>query len=235
MITKNQYWMWEKALTPEQCQDIKDLGDSAISKSGAIRGKVKKKVDGVNVSQYSKQLRICDVAWMNDKWLYDLLHPFVFDANEYAGWNYEWDFSESCQYTVYDKGGFYGWHTDQGLSCNAGAYNYIYNNFKVGDVGTTIAPCITDNPTENPNLDGKIRKISMSVNLDEPDDYEGGDLEFDYGILHRKNVTRFQTMTEIRPQGSIVVFPSYTYHQVQEVTEGKRHSLVMWSCGEPYK
>tara|TARA_B100001123_G_C15210391_1_gene987025 strand:+ start:767 stop:1465 length:699 start_codon:yes stop_codon:yes gene_type:complete len=232
MIPRNQYWMWEKALTPEQCQDIKDAGDPIL---GNTKNKNATVYIGEGIKGLDTNIRICDVAWMNHSWMYELLHPFVNMANESAGWNYQWDFSESCQYTVYNKGGFYGWHTDQGNSCNQGAYRYIYNDFIVGDVGTTIAPCITDNPTDNPNLDGKIRKISMTVNLDEPDDYEGGDLEFDYGILHRKNATRFKTMTEIRPQGSLVVFPAYTYHQVQKVTKGKRHSLVMWSCGEPYK
>ena len=29
-----------------------------------------------------------------------------------AGWNFQWDFSESCQFTKYTKGQFYDWHCD---------------------------------------------------------------------------------------------------------------------------
>ena len=228
MITKYSYWAWEKALTPEQCQDIKNLGDSALKESKDTRGRIDQK--GV----VDKAWRVCDTAWLGYDWIYDMLHPYTAMANEGAGWNYEWDFSELVQYTVYDEGGFYGWHTDQGMSCSAGAYNYS-KEVNVEGTAITTAPCIVSNPIDNPNLAGKIRKLSMTVNLDEPDDYEGGDLEFDFGNIYQTNNPRFQTMTKIRPQGSLVVFPSYTYHQVQKVTKGKRHSLVMWSCGEPYK
>ena len=34
-------------------------------------------------------------------------------------------------------------------------------------------------------------------------------------------------------QGSIIVFPSYMYHQVTPVTKGNRYSLVLWALGEP--
>jgi hypothetical protein len=33
-------------------------------------------------------------------------------ANKNAGWNFEWDCSESCQFTKYSKGQYYGWHCD---------------------------------------------------------------------------------------------------------------------------
>jgi hypothetical protein len=29
-----------------------------------------------------------------------------------AGWNFNWDWSESCQFTKYNKGQFYDWHCD---------------------------------------------------------------------------------------------------------------------------
>ena len=46
---------------------------------------------------------------------------------------------------------------------------------------------------------------------------------------------RFHEVEEIRPQGSIIVFPSYVYHQVTPVTRGTRYSLVLWSLGQPFK
>ena len=41
--------------------------------------------------------------------------------------------------------------------------------------------------------------------------------------------------TEIRPQGSVIVFPSFVWHRVTPVTKGTRYSLVLWTCGQPFR
>ena len=149
-------------------------------------------------------VRDSEVSWFDDSWLYDLLHPYLQIANDKAGWRYELDLSEKIQFTKYNKGGFYDWHAD-GNSCHFGKYNK-YN-------------------TNNPNFINKIRKLSMTVNLNKPEDYDGGNLQFD----------SVPEVEEIRAQGSIIIFPSYIYHQVTPVTRGTRYSLVMWALGEPFK
>ena len=73
----------------------------------------------------------------------------------------------------------------------------------------------------------------MTINLNEPGEYEGGNLKFDFGP-HSEG-ERFHECTEIRPQGSIIVFPSFVQHQVTPVTKGTRYSLVLWSLGQPFK
>ena len=60
-----------------------------------------------------------------------------------------------------------------------------------------------------------------------------GNLKFDFGP--HASGQRFHECVEIRPQGSIIVFPSYVYHQVTPVTSGTRYSLVLWSLGQPFK
>ena len=55
---------------------------------------------------------------------------------------------------------------------------------------------------------------------------------FDFG-KHGEN--EFYECKEIRPQGSIVVFPSFVYHCVTPVTKGTRYSLVNWMCGAPFR
>ena len=244
MQTKYDWWWWEKALTPEQCQAIMDLGDGIIQKklakgsdTSAITYAEQRYSGKVNKEQLYK-IRLCDVAWFDDQWVYDLIHPFVNEANRSAGWNYEWSFSEAFQYTVYPEGGFYGWHTDQGLSCNFGRYKFDEHDIKEhrASLASKIAPCIIENPTNIVDLHNKIRKLSVTVTLSEPDEYKGGNLEFDegeFGISTKKN--RYTEMENIRPQGSIVVFPSYQWHQVKKVTSGTRKSLVLWSCGEPFR
>ena len=87
--------------------------------------------------------------------------------------------------------------------------------------------------TDNQDQVGKIRKLSMTINLNKPGEYEGGNLKFDFG----PHVTgkRYHECTEIRPQGSIIIFPSFLYHQVTPVTSGTRYSLVLWTLGQPFK
>ena len=54
--------------------------------------------------------RKSDIVWMNDRWIYKEIHPLIHEANAKAGWNFEWDWSESCQFTKYGVGQYYGLH-----------------------------------------------------------------------------------------------------------------------------
>ena len=40
---------------------------------------------------------------------------------------------------------------------------------------------------------------------------------------------------EIRPKGSMVIFPSFVWHRVKPVTKGSRYSLVIWNLGRPFQ
>ena len=68
------------------------------------------------------------------------------------------------------------------------------------------------------------RKLSVSVQLSEPTEYEGGDLEF---MINR-------SMKAPREKGTVILFPSYIIHKVNKVTKGTRRSLVVWFCGPPF-
>ena len=70
------------------------------------------------------------------------------------------------------------------------------------------------------------RKISMVVQLADPDDYEGGDLELQPGNY---------SFAVPRKQGAVVLFPSFMLHRVTPVTSGLRRSLVLWVGGGHYK
>ena len=70
------------------------------------------------------------------------------------------------------------------------------------------------------------RKISISVQLDDENDYMGGDLQF---------YTK-QTLTNApRKKGTVIMFPSYLLHRVTPVIKGVRHSLVTWISGPPFR
>ena len=50
----------------------------------------------------------------------------------------------------------------------------------------------------------------------------------------KEEVGRYKVCEEIKPQGSMIVFPSFLHHCVAPVTSGTRYSLVIWCCGKPY-
>jgi len=81
----------------------------------------------------------------------------------------------------------------------------------------------------------RIRKLSVTCSLSDPDDYEGGDLEFSLYNPERSKRNNLIKCTQIRPKGSIVVFPSYIWHRVNPVIKGTRYSLVIWNQGDPFR
>ena len=302
MQLRNSYMYYKSAIKPDMCKKIISHGLSkmvvdeskGISKvastfdgkekggtdsqgrkmsddiitGGATRETLAKK--GVDVER--AYVRDSDISWLNDKWLYDLFHPYIHHANRQAGWNWEWDFSESFQFTVYhgrkEKGGFYGWHADGSsdhLSVYKAAIKVREGNETKGippqfkppkrdekgfvvirpdgkpepDMRAADIPVKKDKKTlvsgftDNIHMWDKVRKLSMTVNLTNPDNYAGGNLKFDLGAHAGKK--RFKVCEEIRPQGSIIIFPSFTYHCVTPCTRGTRYSLVLWSLGRPWR
>ena len=75
-------------------------------------------------------------------------------------------------------------------------------------------------------LNGKVRKLTMVIQLTDPEEYEGGELELCLGG---------DPFKVPREQGTLVTFPSYNLHRVQPTTKGARHSLVGWVTGRPFR
>ena len=146
---------------------------------------------------------------MRYRWIYNEIQPYVQTANTNAGWNFQWDYSESCQFTKYEKGQFYDWHCD--------GWDRPYQR-QQGDPSN-----------------GKIRKLSVTVALSDPKDYKGGELEFDFRNMDPDKKRNVVKCKEILPKGSLVVFPGFVWHRVCPVKKGSRHSLVIWNLGWPYK
>ena len=224
MNIKNYYYYFKSVLSPKLCDDIINYGKQHTAQmaiTGGVNeedgnykadGKLKKKV----INNIQKK-RKSDIVWMNDKWIYKEIQPLIHEANREAGWNFEWDHSESCQFTKYGVGQYYGWHCD--------SWDEPYKRDKLED-GTY--------PVDH----GKIRKLSVTVSLNDPDEYDGGNLEFDFRNQidwERNKKKAIKSCTEIRPRGSIIVFPSFVWHRVAPVTRGTRYSLVIWNLGQPFK
>ena len=253
MELKNKYYYFISAFTPEICKKIIDYGTSIIEKnkkdgidtSATTFGDKHKSVvkNGLPQNDQTTQeittnnkennnfyIRDSEVAWLNDNWIYDLVVPYIEKANYYSGWNFQFDAHENFQFTVYHPSGFYGWHTDGGSD--------VFSAYKRYMNGITDEPLkqngnFPSGYTKDNSLIGKIRKLSLTINLNLPGEYEGGNLMFDFG--QHTNEKQFYECTEIRPQGSMIVFPSFTHHCVTPVTKGTRYSLVLWTLGEPFK
>ena len=70
------------------------------------------------------------------------------------------------------------------------------------------------------------RKLSMVLQLSDPSEYDGGDLEF--------FVSPSPTVAK-KEKGLVYVFPSYLLHRVTPVTRGTRRTLVVWISGPKFR
>jgi PKHD-type hydroxylase len=70
------------------------------------------------------------------------------------------------------------------------------------------------------------RKLSLVLQLSDPSEYEGGDLE----IFDAPTPTKIE-----KQKGLVVAFPSFILHRVTPVTKGVRKTLVVWLTGPRFK
>tara|TARA_B100000902_G_scaffold394137_1_gene449824 strand:+ start:1480 stop:2100 length:621 start_codon:yes stop_codon:yes gene_type:complete len=200
------YWWFKNAFTPEQCKRIIKMG----MQKNLVLGEVNRnKTEGIeDYSTEEKEAlfetRDSHISWIDELWIYNILRKYIGHANKSAGWNFQWDYTETLQFTKYNVGQFYDWHPDQ--------HHFVYPE-----------------DDTNVNMRGKYRKLSTTLLLNDPKEFEGGELEFHY------NKKETKIADEMDSVGTLVVFPAFVYHRVREVTEGTRYSLVSWSIGEPFR
>ena len=72
------------------------------------------------------------------------------------------------------------------------------------------------------------RKLTCVVQLTDPSEYEGGNLEL-------LNLNEYPDAEEIRQQGTAFFFPSFLEHQATAVTVGTRYSLACWFDGPKWR
>ena len=210
MNLQNYCWWFQSAIPERICDEIIKYGKSISDQMAVTGGYGNKKLNQKQVKDLKKK-RNSNIVWMNDRWIYKEIQPYIHQANASAGWNFHWDFSENCQFTKYEKGQFYDWHCD--------SWDKPYFN--------------QNNPQDPTN--GKIRKLSVTVSLSDPKEYKGGELEFDFRNMDPDKKRNVLKCTEILPKGSLVVFPSFVWHRVCPVKKGSRYSLVIWNLGYPFK
>ena len=154
--------------------------------------------------------------WIStDNWVGGLCWHYVSKANR-SNFLYDIDNidAESLQYTIYEEGHYYGWHNDSDITTWVKPTRASSSDINKG----------SDLATENGE---RIRKLSFSLQLSDPDSYEGGNLEY-IGSDGKLYVAP-------RTQGALIVFDSRTKHRVREVRKGTRRSIVGWVVGPRWK
>ena len=191
-----------------------DLKPSVVGHSPDGTG-AKTKVNELNTS-----IRNAQNAWIpTSHWIAGFCWHNVMRANRE---NFLYDLShidqESLQYTVYDSGEYYGWHSDADLSTMHTPLSE-WNKAEKSVEEVNIDKIRTQNEF--------CRKLSFSLLIADPSDYRGGNLEI-YGFQDKKYIVPKQ-------RGTIILFDSRARHRVTKVTEGVRKSIVGWTVGPRWK
>ena len=148
-----------------------------------------------------KKLRNSRNMWIpQNHWVAGMLSHYVYGANR-EHWQYDLSYgidNGMIQYTYYDKGMHYNWHVDS------------FVNHK---------------NTDHDKLG--YRKLSITVQLSDPGEYVGGELEF-MDAEQKKWVAP-------KKKGTVIVFDSRLRHRVTPIVRGTRRSLVGWFNGAAWK
>ena len=168
------------------------------------------KIEGTTVGKDGKSdtedtSRKSTIAWARptdeNQWIFDRL---LYVADQLNRRFYEFDLNgfETFQYTVYDgeKNQKYDYHMDTVLGM--------------------------DKPIEMM----ETRKLSLSIILSDPSEYEGGEFYIQSGSPDPEKLMKME-----QPKGRVLGFPSFMIHGVAPVTKGTRRSIVVWVEGPKFK
>jgi hypothetical protein len=207
---------WYKTHLPEEMVDIivRDLKNNNIEnlleESTLVGGHINHK------QRKSKN------SWIySSYWLAGYIWFYIDRINEE---NFRYDLTgidnDAIQYTQYGEGEFYNWHVDSSFKDL-----YEFSSTKASSASESMQE-IKSKEFLKANTES-VRKLSFTVQLSDPDSYEGGDVQMmdDSNLLY----------TVPRERGTIVVFDSRTKHRVRKVTKGVRRSLVGWCVGPRWR
>ena len=111
MFSTNEWFYFTEGLDKKTCNKIRNSTKSKWKKSEVNVKKdeltdEERKTGEKLIHDIDKNVRISDVVWTNDQWIYDTIWPYMLEANEQAGWKYDIRAAEEMQITRYKKGGF---------------------------------------------------------------------------------------------------------------------------------
>lgn len=134
-----------------------------------------------------------------------LLMEHINTINDVYGLSWDLTDIEDLQYSHYNEKGYSNWHSDT----RPGPYS--------------------DNAPEV--LQGKIRKLSIILQVNDKNNFVGGEIEIVKGLPNEKDHIKEITLNK----GDMLVFPSFVPHRVKSIDKGIRKALVGWVIGPPFK
>ena len=197
------FWCWEEGIPHNVCDQIVNSIDERNYDMGGI---IEKKNDGlisedVTHKNVSKRARNVYVQFTQIPWINNLMKGFILSANEQ---NFLYDLSmedrESCQISKYVGG------------INDSQYYHSHQDW------VTLR-----------GARAHTRKLSLSCQLTNPNDYVGGDLNL---YLTDPSLSSPIKYTASKTKGTVIVFDGRIIHEVEPVTSGTRHSVVKWYHGD---
>ncbi len=195
---RSEWAYYDSLISAEECQAIID---DALQREVAL-GTV-----GLDGTEINPGIRHGEVIFLPRRdpafvHVFQLIDYCVDEANdEWFGVDYNRQGARSLQFSIY-----------RGEDSEDGGHYYHAHQDTVLVSG--------DRPTQ--------RKLSVTVQLSDPDDYEGGDFKMHY-------VSAQPPADALRRRGTVLVFPSLVMHEVSRVTRGTRYSLVGWYPGPGWR
>ena len=105
MITTPLYWSWKKEIPESVCDAIIEEGKKLELRDGVIDN-----------NTIDKKIRKSQVGWFSrNQWVAGIMRHYIEIANSQA-WNFRLSFIQDPQFTIYQKGGFYGFHQDSSVN-----------------------------------------------------------------------------------------------------------------------
>lgn len=167
---------------------------------------------GLQNTPAPENIRKSETSWIpSTSWIGGFIYSYVLKANRD---NFKYDIEgveyDAIQYTHYGLDGHYRWHTDTALE--------TWSKGNTGNHGEDYVLSKAE----------KVRKLSFSLQLSDPYDYEGGNFEIQSDDTYRKIVAP-------RTKGTLFIFDSRYKHRVTKITKGQREALVGWVSGPRWR
>ena len=188
---------WQNSFTTEELDKIIAYCDSVGTERAKIIG-----TDENDIPAIEKKRR-SDIKFHprneNTAWIFDRLNRIIGQINN-EFYNFDLNGFVAFQYASYnsvEKGTFH-WHMDMHLDRK------------------TLPPGMIE-----------PRKLSLSLLLNEPTEFRGGEFQINLGDESQAETIEFD-------RGTMVAFPSYIIHRVAPVYEGIKKALVVWVTGPKF-
>ena len=194
------FYVFPRAISKKECEKLLDYCiKNTELKEASVLNKGQSDADDVRIGRTDPSIRITDIAFVEP------------DGNEDNRVNeLAWDFLNEA---------------------NTRQFNYEIESYQLvqfaryRDGGHYGWHRDVNESAISPN--GEMRKLSLTLCLTDPKEYEGGELQFFNGERPEEQ----RIINDIQDQGSVIVFDSRDWHRVTPVTKGTRYSLVCWSVG----